>query len=226
MRLNTPPTDMQSHRELENWLLNWFSGLKDEELAVAMTGLYHIWLDRNNARDVLMIEDPEKTASRILSLVEEWKDANRVNNVKEAKPAAHWCPPREGWHKANADDAFSATDGSGGGGVIVRDHHVVPIAGSRYFFRVVFDPERAELLVSCRAVHLAKEGGVRKLALETDCLGAVAKLTSKELNMSIHGPLVEDIKKMLGEFEACSINHVRRPGNVVSTSFSKRGLCK
>jgi ribonuclease HI len=203
-----------------------FHAMKEDELSMAMTALYHIWLARNNARDEPMVEDPEKTVSRILSLVDEWKDLNRVNNVKEAKHVANWCPPREGWHKANADGAFSTADRSGGGGVIVRDHHGIPITGSSYFFPIVSDPKRAELLACRRAVQLAKEGGVLKLALETDCLGAVAKLTSKELDMSIHGPLVEDIKKMLGEFEACSINHVRRPGNVVSTSFSKRGLCK
>jgi hypothetical protein len=61
------------------------------------------------------------------------------------------------------------------------------------------------------------------LALETDCLGAVAKLTSKELDRSIHGPLVEDIKKMLREFEASSINHVRRSGNVGAHRLAKEG---
>jgi hypothetical protein len=60
-----------------------------------------------------MIEDLEKTASRILALVDEWKYVNRVNKVKEAKPVAHWCPPGEGWHKANADGAFSAVDERG-----------------------------------------------------------------------------------------------------------------
>jgi hypothetical protein len=74
-----------------------------------------------------------------------------------------------------------------------------------------------------RAVQLAKEGGVLKLALATNCLGAVVKLTSKELDRSIHGPLVEDIKKMLGEFEASSINHVRRYGNVVAHMLAKEG---
>jgi hypothetical protein len=34
--------------------------------------LYHMWLARNDARDEQMIEDPDKTAQRILVLVEEW----------------------------------------------------------------------------------------------------------------------------------------------------------
>jgi hypothetical protein len=47
-----------------------------------------------------------------------------------------------------------------------------------------------------------------KLALKTNYVGAVVKLTSKEINMPIPRPLVEEIKKMLGELEASSINHV------------------
>jgi ribonuclease HI len=155
-------------------------------------------------------------------LVDEWKSLKRANTVKEAGPVAHSCPP-EGWHKGNADGAYSASEGCGGGGVIIRDHHGEPVAGARCFFPVVTDPERAELLACRRAVLLATEGGGQKLVLETDCLGAVAKLTSKEIDRSVHGPLVEDIKKMLDEFEASSILHVRRSGNKIAHRLAKEG---
>jgi hypothetical protein len=130
LKLVNPPGDMRSHRVLENWLLNWFWNLKEDELAIAMTALYHLWLVRNNARDEPMIEDPAKVSSRVMVLVDEWK---RANTVKEARPVAHWCPPPEGWHKVNADGAYSASEGCGGGGVIIRNHHGEPVAGARVF---------------------------------------------------------------------------------------------
>jgi hypothetical protein len=52
---------------------------------------------------------------------------------------------------------------------------------------------------------LAKEMGSVKLILESDCAGAMSKLRSGELDRSAHGPLVEDIKARLGDFDySCS----------------------
>jgi hypothetical protein len=65
------------------------------------------------------------------------------------------------------------------------------------FFPVVADPKRGELLACRRAVEIASTAGVSKLVLETDCAGVVAKLKNSEMDRSIHGPLVEEIKEML-----------------------------
>jgi hypothetical protein len=58
-------------------------------------------------------------------------------------------------------------------------------------------------------VELARDARVSSLALETNCAGAVSNLKNSEIHRSIHGPLVVEIKKMLGDFEASSIEHVR-----------------
>jgi hypothetical protein len=85
----------------------------------------------------------------------------------------------------------------------VRDHHGSPIAGACHFFPLVSDPERAELLACCCAIQLAKDVGVRRLALETDCMGPMTKMSSKDLHRSVHGPLVEEIKDL------ASLKHCR-----------------
>jgi hypothetical protein len=142
-----------------------------------VTALYNLWLARNNAKDEEMIEHPDKTAARVLALHDEWQ---ALKEVKAPKPtmATHWCLPVVGWHKANADGAYSSLEGNGGGGVIVRDHHGSPMVGSSVFFPIVVDLERGELLACRRAVELVSAAGVSKLVLETDCAGAVAKLKS------------------------------------------------
>jgi hypothetical protein len=91
------------------------------------------------------------------------------------------------------------------------------------FFPIVADLEMGELLACRRAVELASAAGVSKLVLETDCAGAVAKLKNSEMDRSIHGPLVEEIKEMLQQFEASSIEHVRRHSNGVAHGLAKRG---
>jgi hypothetical protein len=66
--------------------------------------------------------------------------------------------------------------------------------------------------------------------LESDCLGAVAKLQSTEMNMSTHGPLVKDIKKMLEGFADYSVRHARRSANgtahLLANLSCKNKLCK
>jgi hypothetical protein len=61
--------------------------------------------------------------------------------------------------------------------------------------------------------------------LETDCAGVVSKLRKEELDRSVHGPLVEEIKVLIGEFEDSLIMHVRRSGNGVAHKLAKEG-CK
>jgi hypothetical protein len=97
-----------------------------------MMALYNLWLARNNAREKEMIEHPDKTAARVLMLNEEWQALKEAKTPKLAV-VTHWCPLAAGWHKANADGAFSVLEENGGGGVILRDPHGLPIAGSRFF---------------------------------------------------------------------------------------------
>jgi ribonuclease HI len=210
LRLASPPADVRTHSELQRWLLDWFGALPGDELGVVLTALYHLWITRNNARDAPMIEHPDKTAHRVVALVEEWHNLRATKPKQQVRAEEHWLPPDAGWHKANADGALVIADGVGGGGVIIRDHHGEAIAGTSCFFPHVSDPKRAELLACRRAVLLAKEVGVRQLALGTDCAGAVLKPKTDGLERSVHGPLVEEIKQLLKGFDDFSVVHVRR----------------
>jgi ribonuclease HI len=125
----------------------------------------------------------------------------------------------------NVDGAFSKEGGYGGGGVVMRDRHGGFLAGSSHFFPQVSDPERAELLACKHGVALAKEKGKSKVMLEMDCLGAAAKLKGKELDRSIQGPLVKEIKGLMGEFEDIRVTHIRRSCNGVAHSLAQLG-CK
>jgi ribonuclease HI len=225
LRLASPPADVRTHSELQRWLLDWFGALPGDELGVVLTALYHLWITRNNARDVPMIEHPDSTAHRVVALVEEWHNLKVTKPKQQVRAEEHWLPPGAGWHKANADGALVISDGVGGGGVVIRDHHGEATAGASCFFPHVSDPERAELLACRRAALLAMEVGVTKLVLETDCAGAVAKLKTDGLERSVHGPLVEEIKQLLKGFDDFSVVHVRRTGNVVAHSLAKEG-CK
>ncbi|KAM0862252.1 hypothetical protein ACQ4PT_045377 [Festuca glaucescens] len=162
--------------------------------------------------------------------MEEWQRLKSDLTPRYSVPMVHWRPPEEGWHKVNTDGSFSRDSGWGGGGAVLRDHHGEFSAGACHFFPLASDPERTELLACRRGVQLAQQMGVSKLVLKSDFLNAVTKLRSQDVDRSVHGPLVEEVKEMLGTFDDHAIKHIRRTGNEVAHRFAKDGcenkLCK
>jgi ribonuclease HI len=206
-------------------LLEWFNKLEEKELAVGLMAFYHMWLARNDARETLMVEDPARIARRVLALSEEWWALKDPSSEKISRPTEHWLPPEEGWVKVNVDGAFSKEGDAEGGGVVMRDRHGRFLAGSCHFFTQVSDPERAELLACKQGVQLARERGEVRVILEMGCLGAVAKLKGTELDRSMQGPLMEEIKALMGEFEDIRVTHARRSCNGVAHVLAQLG-CK
>ena len=66
--------------------------------------------------------------------------------------------------------------------------------------------------------------------LESDCLSAVVNIKNRELDRSVHRPVVEDIKALLEGFEGTVIRHVRLEANEVAHHLARDGcennLCK
>jgi ribonuclease HI len=194
--------------------------MKEDEINVCIMILYQLWLARNDAREEEQVASPDEILQKSIFLLEEWQGLRPAPRASSAQVVEHWLPPEVGWTKLNADGAFLAKDGSGGCGVVMRDHDGRFLAGASHFFHLVSDPERAELLACKQALVLAKEKGLARVVVETDCLGAVAKIGSNDIDRSIHGPLVEEIKSLLKDFADHS---VRRTGNKVAHYLARFG---
>jgi hypothetical protein len=111
----------------------------------------------------------------------------------------------------------------------VRFYGIIMVTSMRepaVFLPSIADPEHAELLACRLAINLARDAGVTRLIMETDCMGVVSKLRSTEMDRSVHGPLVEDIKVLLQDFGEFKIQHARRrSADEVANRFAKEG-CK
>jgi ribonuclease HI len=93
------------------------------------------------------------------------------------------------------------------------------------FFPSASDPEGAELLACRMALEMAREAGVPRIMVETDCKGMVTKLNSDGTDRSIHGPMVEDIKFWLRDFDDYKVQFVRHSANEDANRLAKEG-CK
>ncbi|KAM0909096.1 hypothetical protein ACQ4PT_015043 [Festuca glaucescens] len=200
LQLLGPPGHVKDQRRLQLWLLDNLGNLEEKELRFMLMTLYQLWLAQNDAHDEAHIEDPSYTARRTFFLVE-WVALKTPTPSSLQRPVEHWIPPAQGWAKVNVDGAFSKESDIGGGGVILRDHHGGFISGACNFFSPVSDPERAELLACRQGLKLAQDMGLPKVLLETDFANVVAKLKGTDMDRSIHGPLVEEIKVLLQGFE-------------------------
>jgi hypothetical protein len=114
-------------------LLDWLGSVLEKELGMAMLGLYHMWLARNDAREQPMIKSPSDTSRGIMFLQDEWQQTKSPPTARSASTREHWLPPLEGWTKVNCDGAFLHAEGAGGGGAVLRDHHGGFLIGSCHF---------------------------------------------------------------------------------------------
>jgi ribonuclease HI len=225
LQMSRPDDSVRQLRDLQGWLLDWLGNMKDKELSICIMIMYQMWLARNEAREEHSIDEAPNIVRRSLALVEEWINVTRKE--KEAKQPAqeHWLPPAIGWCKANVDGEFRLEDGIGGCGVVLRDHDGRFLSGESHFLTSIPDAERAELMACKRALIIRRDAGINNICLESDCLAAVAKLKSSDVDRSVHGPLVEEIKVLLRGFTAFEIRHARRSCNGVAHVLAKVSCC-
>jgi ribonuclease HI len=221
--IGDPPSDIRCHRELMLWLLDCLGSMKDAELDNSLMVMYQMWLARNDARESRKIDDPTAIANRAMSLLEEWNNVQCRPAPRSDKPKDRWTPPARDCLKVNVDGAAAKASGNGGGGVVIRDHDGSYIAGACHFFPSLLDPEEAELKACRRGLMLVKELRLNRVQLETDSSGVAAKLNCEEKDRSVHGPLVEEIKKMLQSIEDCSVKWARRSANDAAHKLAREG---
>jgi ribonuclease HI len=164
-----------------------------------------------------------RLARRSIHLVEEW---HQVQECKGAKPPAqkeHWLPPDQGWIKVNADGAMIQASGHGGGGVVARDHDGRFLAGSSHFFPSLLDPEHVELLACRKAIELANSRQMHRVVFELDSASVVSKLQVEESDRSVHGILIEQIKRELRNGRDFVVKWARRSANEVAHRLAKEG---
>jgi ribonuclease HI len=84
------------------------------------------------------------------------------------------------------DGSFSASEGCGGGGDLVRGHSGSFATGASQIFPSAADLEGAEALACKRALQLENKLGCQKFVLETDSASVVAKLSEESHDLSLH----------------------------------------
>jgi hypothetical protein len=105
-----------------------------------------------------------------------------------------WSPPPEGTVLINVDAALFSPSRRMGIGVVIRDHNGVCLTACSELREEVTTPELAEALALSRAVSLAGNEGFDKIMVVSDCLSLVQRWQSSDLDRSIVGVVIQEIK--------------------------------
>ncbi|XP_050217632.1 uncharacterized protein LOC126668483 [Mercurialis annua] len=117
----------QGHGNFADWCLNWMVHLNPDQQTLAAFICWKLWLNRNEE----VWQNKMGTASSLIAeagfLMASWLAANRrgaelrMAEVLKGDGVVRWCPPEQGWLKANVDAAVYGGKQEIGVGVVVRD---------------------------------------------------------------------------------------------------------
>lgn len=98
-----------------------------------------------------------------------WHIVHSGKGKSSSKPATYWKHPLSRWVKCNVDAAFSEQDGSASSGVILQDSDGRACGGTAKWYEHNMSALSAEARACCDGLQFARERGVTRVQLETDC---------------------------------------------------------
>ena len=140
------------------------------------------------------------------------------------KTVVRWKKPPVGVLKINWDAALDPRTGKTGMGIVARDHEGRVLAMNSYTRNQISHPTTAETLPAWQAVVLGVQLGATYLDLEGDALEVVQDLNQLNHNWGRNGPVLNDIKILLQNFNAWKVSHVKRGANGAAHCLAKLAL--
>jgi ribonuclease HI len=145
-----------------------------------------------------------------------------ADHRRESTQVRSWAPLPEGTTVLNVDAALFASTERMGVGIVIRDHNGLFLAACSQVLDKVTVPELAEALAIRSAVTLAREEGLDKITLVSDCLSVIQRLKAPSRDRSTVGVVVEDIKIIAQTFSAVAFRHVNRQCNNSAHTLARR----
>jgi ribonuclease HI len=201
------------------WIFDYLDRCGDLEATVLAVTCWHIWDARNKLREEHTMVSPTSVAAKIKAYVDiivEHLFRTKPSHSREPSSLSCWVPPPIGMVLINVDAALFASSRRMGAGVVIRDHNGVCVAACSDSYQEVTIPELAEAMAMRRSLIFAKYESLDHVSLATDCLSMVQRINADEMDRSICGPVVQDIKHLIATFSTCSVVHVRRELNAAA----------
>jgi hypothetical protein len=201
----------------KTWVFDFMARSTERECMVLAVVVWHLWVARNGVRNGENLRPPHQVAGQIKAYVEmielQFFSPDTSNRRETKLSSPRWSPPPEGTVFINVDAALFSPSRRMGIGVVIRNHKGECLTAYSELQDEVTAPEIAEALALRRAVSLANDEGFDKAMVVSDCLSLILRLQSSELDRSMVGVVVQDIKLLAASFASISFSHVYRQCN-------------
>ena len=130
-----------------------------------------------------------------------WQMVHPEKERSSASTLKSWEKPSPGWIKCNVDAAYYAGDRSAASDAVLRDQDGRTCGGTAKWYEYCLNPLAAEALACCDRMQLAKERGVNRLLLETDCQVLVSLWLNRSNQESEISPLLDQMEELSRSFD-------------------------
>jgi ribonuclease HI len=146
-----------------------------------------------------------------------------TNQRRETTPSTPvWSPPPEGTAVVNVDAALFFASSRIGVGVVIRSHNGDFLAAHSQVHNQIMTPKIAESRAVRCAVALARDEGLDKIIIVSDCLSVIQRIKAPGRDRSLIGVVIEDIKILARLFSSVTFRHVSRLCNNSAHILARR----
>jgi hypothetical protein len=197
--------------------LTWARDLLDPNLflpkdaAVILCGMWSLWMARNDRR-----HDKVPLPVRIIvqwvvdTAFDLWQLVHPETNLKCLER------PALGWTKCSVDAAFYDGDRSAATGVILRDSDGRTCGGTAKWYEHCMSALVAEAQACYDGLQFARDRGIRRICLETDCQVLVNLWVNRSHQNSEISPIIGKIEDLSRNFDSFSLCFISRTCNTLA----------
>ena len=125
-------------------------------------------------------------------------------------PAPRWIPPPQGMMKINVDALFKNSS-MAAVAAVARDEAGIFQGASALVVTGVSSPEIAEALAGREGLALARDLGMQRITIASDCVNVVRNIQGP--GMGLYGHIVREIKAEMTSFTKANFVHEGRNSN-------------
>jgi ribonuclease HI len=208
--------------------LTWARDLVDpgcvppKDAAVILCGMWALWMARNSRRHG-EVPRPVKVAAQwaIDTAFDLWQLLHPEKERQCTSKSKSWERPANGWVKCNVDAAFYNGNRSAASGAILRDEDGRTCGGTAKWYEYCLNALAAEALACCDGMILARDRGVRRLILETDCQVLTRLWENRSHQRSEISALLTQMEEISRSFEEFHFRFISRNCNMLAHACTR-----
>ncbi|PRQ16242.1 putative ribonuclease H-like domain, reverse transcriptase zinc-binding domain-containing protein [Rosa chinensis] len=198
------------------------------ELGLVILICRRIWQARNDAIFNHKLVSPQFLYAQALQLQQDFLEKQLQSSYHAKRPTAQvrWTRPSFPFLKLNVDGAVNVVLGLRGLGAVLRNENGDLLIAVSKGMTGGFSVKATELYAAVLGFQTIIQAGFQstQIILEMDALGVISDLNAADINWSIEGALVEEVRNLFRFFSSVICTYSPRKCNQAAHTLAKNAL--